>query len=122
MPTPPAHPMNDGLSLYPQAGAVSLTLGGGELGHGLIGTDKDQKGWLWWQVHIALPGGVSTWIPPRFSSSYLSFCWLAAAAGTAEVAGIKFHHFGLDFPHTLGPFHIPGPQWRPTGRRANTTQ
>jgi hypothetical protein len=23
MPTPPAHPMNDGLSLYPQAGAVS---------------------------------------------------------------------------------------------------
>jgi hypothetical protein len=24
MPTPPAHPMNDGLSLYPQAGAVSL--------------------------------------------------------------------------------------------------
>ena len=38
----------------------------------------------------ALPGGVSTWIPPRFSSSYLSFCWLAAAAGTAGVAGIKF--------------------------------
>src|ERR1700693_5098136 len=56
MPTPPAHPMNDGLSLYPQAGAVSLTLGGGELGHGLIGTDKDQKGWLWWEVHIAIPG------------------------------------------------------------------
>ena len=31
----------------------------------------------------------STWIPPRFSSSYLSFCWLAAAAGTAGDAGIK---------------------------------
>src|SRR5258707_12880147 len=31
----------------------------------------------------------STWIPPRFSSSYLSFCWLAAAAGTAGAAGIK---------------------------------
>src|SRR6266404_6063258 len=30
----------------------------------------------------------STWIPPRFSSSYLSFCWLAAA-GTAGAAGIK---------------------------------
>src|SRR5260370_27236622 len=31
----------------------------------------------------------STWIPPRFSSSYLSFCWLAAAAGTAGAAGTK---------------------------------
>jgi hypothetical protein len=28
-------------------------------------------------------GRSSTWIPPRFSSLYLSFCCLAAAAGTA---------------------------------------
>jgi hypothetical protein len=28
-------------------------------------------------------------MPPRFSSSYLSFCWLAAAAGTAGAAGIE---------------------------------
>jgi hypothetical protein len=27
MPTPQAHPMNDGLSLYPQAGAVSRPVG-----------------------------------------------------------------------------------------------
>jgi hypothetical protein len=34
-------------------------------------------------------GRSSTWIPPRFSSLYLSFCCLAAAAGTAGAAGIK---------------------------------
>src|ERR1022692_3134876 len=33
--------------------------------------------------------GGCTWIPPRFSSFYLSFCWLAAAAGTAVDAGTK---------------------------------
>ena len=33
--------------------------------------------------------GRRTWIPPRFSSLYFSFCCLAAAAGTAVDAGTK---------------------------------
>ena len=39
----------------------------------------------------ALPRRSSLWTPPRFSSSYSSFFWLAAAAGTAGAAGIKSH-------------------------------
>jgi hypothetical protein len=45
----------------------------------------------------ALPRRIPTWIPPHFSSSYLSFCYLAVAAGTAGAAGIKFHPGGAVF-------------------------
>lgn len=60
-----------------------------------------------------------TWIPPRFSSSYLSFCCLAGAAGTAEAAGIKFHFILVAVTRRLAPALLSMPSRPPRRSSCN---